>query len=40
MQVSSDPESVLHVGRGETVTVRIPTYESGSALYWEFATEV
>eukprot|EP00116_Pleurobrachia_bachei_P001092 sb/3461354/ len=38
-EVSADPDSILSVGRGETVTVRIPTYEAGSALYWEFATE-
>ena len=38
-EVAQDPDSILKVGRGETVTVRIPTYESGSALYWEFATE-
>ena len=38
-EVSRDSDSVLSVGRGETVTVRIPTYESGTALYWEFATQ-
>lgn len=38
-EVSKETESILTVGRGETVTVRIPTYESGSALYWEFATQ-
>ncbi|KAL5272512.1 hypothetical protein ACHWQZ_G000648 [Mnemiopsis leidyi] len=38
-EVSRDTDSILNVGRGETVTVRIPTYESGTALYWEFATQ-
>ena len=38
-EVSKEPDSILTVGRGETVTVRIPTYESGNALYWEFATQ-
>ena len=38
-EVSRDADSILSVGRGETVTVRIPTYESGTALYWEFATQ-
>lgn len=27
--VKSDPSSVLVVGRGETMTVRVPTHEGG-----------
>ncbi|CAH3122742.1 unnamed protein product [Porites lobata] len=37
--VKSDPSSVLVVGRGETMTVRVPTHEGGTCLFWEFATE-
>lgn len=37
--VKSDPSSVLVVGRGETLTVRVPTHEGGNCLFWEFATE-
>uniref|UniRef100_A0A915PUR6 GOLD domain-containing protein n=1 Tax=Setaria digitata TaxID=48799 RepID=A0A915PUR6_9BILA len=32
-------ESVIKVGHGETVTVRVPTHEEGSCLFWEFATD-
>ena len=38
-ELKDDSESVLTVGRGETVSVRIPTFQSGNALYWEFATD-
>ncbi|EDO39149.1 predicted protein, partial [Nematostella vectensis] len=38
--VKSDPSSVLVVGRGETMTVRVPTHDSGTCLFWEFATEL
>lgn len=31
--VKSDPSSVLVVGRGETMTVRVPTHEGGESLY-------
>ena len=31
--------SILQVGHGETVTVRVPTHQDGKALYWEFATD-
>lgn len=27
------------VGHGDIVTVRVPTHEGGSCLYWEFATD-
>jgi len=30
--VKSDPSSVLVVGRGETMTVRVPTHEGGEEL--------
>ena len=29
--VKSDPSSVLVVGRGETLTVRVPTHEGGKS---------
>lgn len=32
-------EAVIKVGHGETVTVRVPTHEDGSCLFWEFATD-
>lgn len=32
-------ESIIKVGHGETVTVRVPTHKDGSALFWEFATD-
>jgi hypothetical protein len=37
--LQSDPESVIKVGSGEIVTVRVPTHEDGSCLFWEFATD-
>lgn len=37
--VKRDASSVLVVGRGETVTVSVPTHALGSCLFWEFATE-
>ncbi|RMX48180.1 hypothetical protein pdam_00015382 [Pocillopora damicornis] len=37
--LKSDPTSVLVVGRGETMTVRVPTHEGGTCVFWEFATE-
>lgn len=30
---------VIKVGHGETVTVRVPTLEDSSCLFWEFATD-
>ena len=38
-QLQKDTESVLTVGRGEVVTVRVPTHEEGAYLFWEFATD-
>lgn len=40
MEVSAGKgDGVLRVGHGDTVTVRVPTHEGGSCLYWEFATD-
>ncbi|XP_026478464.1 Golgi resident protein GCP60-like [Ctenocephalides felis] len=36
---SGEGDGVIRIGHGETVTVRVPTHEGGSQLYWEFATE-
>uniref|UniRef100_A0A8C6KSL9 Golgi resident protein GCP60 n=1 Tax=Nothobranchius furzeri TaxID=105023 RepID=A0A8C6KSL9_NOTFU len=38
-KIRQDPDSVITVGRGEVVTVRVPTHEEGSYLFWEFATD-
>lgn len=32
-------DAVIKVGHGEIVTVRVPTLEDGSCLFWEFATD-
>ncbi|XP_055381690.1 Golgi resident protein GCP60 [Condylostylus longicornis] len=32
-------EGVIHVGHGDTVTVRVPTHEGGTCIFWEFATD-
>ncbi|KAJ1357959.1 hypothetical protein KIN20_016239 [Parelaphostrongylus tenuis] len=32
-------EGIIKVGYGETVTVRVPTHEDGTCLFWEFATD-
>lgn len=32
-------DGVLRVGHGDVVTVRVPTLEGGSSLFWEFATD-
>jgi len=37
--LQNDPESVVKVGSGELVTVRVPTHDDGSCLFWEFATD-
>ena len=29
----------FQVGHGETVTVRVPTHDEGTALFWEFSTD-
>ncbi|XP_018609104.2 Golgi resident protein GCP60 [Scleropages formosus] len=38
-KIRQDPDSVITVGRGEVVTVRVPTHQEGSYLFWEFATD-
>ncbi|KAL4623912.1 Golgi resident protein GCP60-like [Arapaima gigas] len=38
-KIRQDPDSVVTVGRGEVVTVRVPTHPDGSYLFWEFATD-
>lgn len=38
-EMKKDPDSCIVIGRGECVTVRVPTRADGSALYWEFSTE-
>ncbi|NP_001009581.1 Golgi resident protein GCP60 [Sus scrofa] len=38
-KIRQDSDSVITVGRGEVVTVRVPTHEEGSYLFWEFATD-
>lgn len=32
-------DSIIKVGHGETVTVRVPTHDDGTCLFWEFATD-
>uniref|UniRef100_A0A914VS93 GOLD domain-containing protein n=1 Tax=Plectus sambesii TaxID=2011161 RepID=A0A914VS93_9BILA len=32
-------DGVIKVGHGETVTVRVPTHEEGTCLFWEFCTD-
>uniref|UniRef100_A0A8D8PZZ1 Golgi resident protein GCP60 n=1 Tax=Cacopsylla melanoneura TaxID=428564 RepID=A0A8D8PZZ1_9HEMI len=32
-------DAIIKIGHGETVTVRVPTHEGGSCLYWEFCTD-
>ncbi|KAL5008241.1 hypothetical protein ScPMuIL_013822 [Solemya velum] len=34
-----DKDSVIKIGSGETVTVRVPTHEDGNCLFWEFSTD-
>lgn len=31
--------SIIKVGHGETVTVRVPTHDDGHSIFWEFATD-
>ncbi|XP_040016349.1 Golgi resident protein GCP60 isoform X3 [Gasterosteus aculeatus] len=38
-KIRQDADSVITVGRGEVVTVRVPTHEEGAYLFWEFATD-
>lgn len=35
----SKGDGVLRIGHGDCVTVRVPTLEGGSSLFWEFATD-
>lgn len=32
-------DGVINIGHGDTVTVRVPTHEGGSSIFWEFATD-
>merc|ERR1712240_494726 len=34
-----ESDSIIKIGHGETVTVRVPTHMDGRSLYWEFATD-
>lgn len=36
---TSGGDGVIRVGHGDCVTVRVPTLEGGSSLFWEFATD-
>jgi hypothetical protein len=38
-QIKQDRDSVIQVGRGEVVTIRVPTHDEGNYLFWEFATD-
>lgn len=38
-KIRQDADSVITVRRGEVVTVRVPTHEEGSYLFWDFATD-
>ncbi|TRY88308.1 hypothetical protein DNTS_016699 [Danionella cerebrum] len=38
-KVLHDEDAVITVGRGEVLTVRVPTHADGSYLFWEFATD-
>ncbi|KFD51129.1 hypothetical protein M513_08029, partial [Trichuris suis] len=37
--IKQEENGVIKVGYGETVTVRVPTHENGSCIFWEFATD-
>uniref|UniRef100_A0A0X3QAE4 Golgi resident protein GCP60 n=1 Tax=Schistocephalus solidus TaxID=70667 RepID=A0A0X3QAE4_SCHSO len=37
--LSQDAESVVNVGSGELVTIRVPVVPSGNCIVWEFATD-
>lgn len=39
VRMQQDAESVITVGRGEVLTVHIPTHADGSTFFWEFATD-
>lgn len=36
---SEGGDGIIKVGHGEIVTVRVPTHEDGTCLFWEFATD-
>ncbi|XP_055637947.1 Golgi resident protein GCP60 [Toxorhynchites rutilus septentrionalis] len=36
---SGKGDGVIRVCHGDTITVRVPTHEGGSCLFWEFATD-
>lgn len=36
---SEENESIIKIGHGETVTVRVPTHVDGKSIFWEFATD-
>jgi len=36
---SEESDAIIKVGHGETVTIRVPTHQDGTSLYWEFATD-
>lgn len=36
---SAGGDGLIRVGHGDCVTVRVPTLEGGSSLFWEFATD-
>ncbi|XP_076155791.1 Golgi resident protein GCP60 isoform X2 [Alosa pseudoharengus] len=38
-KMHDDPDSIITVGRGEVVTIRVPTNEDGKYMFWEFATD-
>ncbi|XP_071476525.1 Golgi resident protein GCP60-like [Diadema antillarum] len=38
-ELATEKESVIKVGHGETVTVRVPTHQEGKYIFWEFATD-
>ncbi len=38
-KVLHDQDAVITVGKGEVLTVRVPTHQDGSHLFWEFATD-
>lgn len=40
MEVSKGQgDGVIRIGHGDSLTVRVPTLEGGSSLFWEFATD-
>jgi len=36
---NEENESIIKIGHGETVTVRVPTHVDGKSIFWEFATD-